>query len=418
MEGTVWPAWTLHWDLPENVTPLEVLARHSVPRLLERLEENLALQVIEHRGMFNLGKRIQECTASSLLTALCKGGRNLSELDVCLTLDNVPIVSHDLNTWRVSENLGDKLFNKIHSSAIKDVPVIIREVSNGVIQDQYLETVDHIPFLDELLRKVFSANPDATIFLDGRNYEAHVIVAWLSHRPEYHQRVVVLFYTFEYLNGAAFVDAILKAQPASDWRKSIALMPAVFPEELCRLACLRQVTEPTVDDLYLAGKAWIDSILMQDMRIVAIHVVFSRVTRNLLGQVIDKDVLLAFDSDEAAVRLAYYVKEDAMIRAKRPHLKFAAVNRCYDFAASLECGERGEFSIDIKTGRARRHETDERKHLRWRKGTPGNSATIADWVISDRSEDEMAVWEWRNQGIDREVSHLSPHLDVNVDTSK
>ncbi|WP_318765252.1 glycerophosphodiester phosphodiesterase family protein [Agrobacterium fabrum] len=418
MEGTVWPAWTLHWDLPENVTPLEVLARHSVPRLLERLEENLALQVIEHRGMFNLGKRIQECTASSLLTALCKGGRNLSELDVCLTLDNVPIVSHDLNTWRVSENLGDKLFNKIHSSAIKDVPVIIREVSNGVIQDQYLETVDHIPFLDELLRKVFSANPDATIFLDGRNYEAHVIVAWLSHRPEYHQRVVVLFYTFEYLNGAAFVDAILKAQPASDWRKSIALMPAVFPEELCRLACLRQVTEPTVDDLYLAGKAWIDSILMQDMRIVAIHVVFSRVTRNLLGQVIDKDVLLAFDSDEAAVRLAYYVKEDAMIRAKRPHLKFAAVNRCYDFAASLECGERGEFSIDIKTGRARRHETDERKHLRWRKGTPGNSATIADWVISDRSEDEMAVWEWRNQGIDREVSHLSPHLDVNVDTSE
>ncbi|MGN7714982.1 glycerophosphodiester phosphodiesterase family protein [Agrobacterium radiobacter] len=418
MEGTVWPAWTLHWDLPENVTPLEVLARHSVPRLLERLEENLALQVIEHRGMFNLGKRIQECTASSLLTALCKGGRNLSELDVCLTLDNVPIVSHDLNTWRVSENLGDKLFNKIHSSAIKDVPVIIREVSNGVIQDQYLETVDHIPFLDELLRKVFSANPDATIFLDGRNYEAHVIVAWLSHRPEYHQRVVVLFYTFEYLNGAAFVDAILKAQPASDWRKSIALMPAVFPEELCRLACLRQVTEPTVDDLYLAGKAWIDSILMQDMRIVAIHVVFSRVARNLLGQVIDKDVLLAFDSDEAAVRLAYYVKEDAMIRAKRPHLKFAAVNRCYDFAASLECGERGEFSIDIKTGRARRHETDERKHLRWRKGTPGNSATIADWVISDRSEDEMAVWEWRNQGIDREVSHLSPHLDVNVDTSK
>lgn len=21
VEGTVWPAWTLHWDLPENVTP-------------------------------------------------------------------------------------------------------------------------------------------------------------------------------------------------------------------------------------------------------------------------------------------------------------------------------------------------------------------------------------------------------------
>ncbi|CVI25557.1 hypothetical protein AGR4A_pTi0155 [Agrobacterium tumefaciens str. B6] len=39
-------------------------------------------------------------------------------------------------------------------------------------------------------------------------------------------------------------------------------------------------------------------------------------------------------------------------------------------------------------------------------------------IISDQSEDEMGIWEWRNQGIDREVSHLSPHLDVNVDTSK
>ncbi|NSZ77413.1 agrocinopine synthase [Agrobacterium tumefaciens] len=418
MEGTVWPAWTLHWDLPENVTPPEVLARHSVPRLLERLEEDLPLQVIEHRGMFNLGKRIQECTASSLLAALGQGGRNLSELDVCLTSDNVAIVSHDLNTWRVSEKLGDKLFNEIHSSKIKDVPVIIREVSNGIIQDKYLETIDHIPLLTEIFSKVFLANPDATIFLDGRNYEAHVIVAWLSHRPKYHQRVVVLFYTFEYPHGGAFVDAVLNAQPASAWRKSIALMPALFPEELCRLARLRQVTEPTVDDLYLAGKAWFDSMLMQDMRIVAAHVVFSGVTRNLLGQVVDKDVLLAFDSDQAAVRLAYYLKEDTMIRAKRPHLKFAAVTRCYDFAALLDSGERGEFSIDIKTGRARRHETDERKHIRWRKGTPGNSATIADWVISDRPEDEMAIWEWRNQGIDREVSHLSPHLDLNIETSK
>lgn len=396
----------------------EVLARHSVPKLLERLEENLPLQVIEHRGMFNLGNRIQECTASSLLAALGQGGRNLSELDVCLTSDNIPVVSHDLNTWRVSEKLGDNFFNEIHSSDINNVPVIIREVSNGIIQDRYRETIDHIPLLDEILGKVFSANPDATIFLDGRNYEAHVIVAWLSHRPVYHQRAVVLFYTFEYPDGGAFVDAVLTAQPASDWRKSIALMPALFPEELCRLARLRQVSEPTVDDLYLAGKAWIDSLLMQDMRVVAVHVVFSEVSRNLLDRVVDKDVLLAFDSDQAAVRLAHYVKEDTMIKAKRPHLKFAAVTRCYDFAALLNSGERAEFSIDINTGRARPHETDERKHIRWRKGTPGNSATIADWVISDRSEDEMAIWEWRNQGIDREVSHLSPHLDVDVGTSE
>ncbi|WP_333722902.1 agrocinopine synthase [Agrobacterium tumefaciens] len=362
--------------------------------------------------MFNLGKRVQECTETSLLTALGgEGGRNLTELDVCLTLDNVPIVSHDLNTWRIS-TLTDRLFREIHSSDIDKVPVIIREVSKGEILEQHRVTVDFIPFLKNALERIFSTNPDSTIFLDGRNHEAHVLVAWLSHRRQYHQRVVLLFYTFEYLDGDAFVDAVVKAQPAPDWRKSIALMPAVFPEELCRLAHLCKVAGPTVDKLYLAGRAWIDSVLRQDMRIVAVHVVFSNVTEDCFGQFVDPDVRLAYESDQAAVRLAYYVKNDPAIKAKRPHLKFTAVNRCYDFASFLEDGERAEFSIDIKTGRSRRHETDERKYIRWKKGTPGNTAAIADWVISDRPEDEMAIWEWRNQGINREVNHLSPHLDV------
>nr|BAB16129.1 riorf10 [Rhizobium rhizogenes] len=109
VKGTCWPEWKLEWDLPNGVTADEVLARHSVPNLLERLEETLPLQVIEHRGMYNLGKRVQECTETSLLAALGEiGRRNLSELDAALSSDDVPIASHDFNLWRVSA-LPDQL---------------------------------------------------------------------------------------------------------------------------------------------------------------------------------------------------------------------------------------------------------------------------------------------------------------------
>nr|GMD64783.1 agrocinopine synthase [Ipomoea batatas] len=355
VEGSAWPAWTLEWDLPADIDVATVLARHSHPRLLERLGENLPLQVIEHRGMFNLGQGVQECTKSSLFAALGGGGRNLTELDVCLTSDRVPIVSHDLNSWRIS-SMDDKLFSEIDSSHLKDVPVIIREVSNGEILEKYRRTPDCIPFLESALESVFSVNPNATVFLDGRNYEAHLIVAWQSHRPQFHMKIILIFYTFGYLSGDAFVQAVVNANAAPGWRKMIALMPAVFPEELCRLCQLKVVADPLVDDLYLA--------------------------------------------------------DDPDIRLTRPHLKFVSVTRCYDFASVLNDGKIGEYSIDIKTGRSVRHETDDRRNIRWKKGTPGNTAAIADWVISDRSEDEMAFYEWKLRGVIREVNHICPHLDV------
>nr|GMD61696.1 agrocinopine synthase [Ipomoea batatas]GMD64788.1 agrocinopine synthase [Ipomoea batatas] len=411
VEGSAWPAWTLEWDLPADIDVATVLARHSQPRLLERLGENLPLQVIEHRGMFNMGQGVQECTKSSLLAALGGGGRNLTELDVCLTSDRVPIVSHDLNSWRIS-SMDDKLFSEIDSSHLKDVPVIIREVSNGEILEKYRRTPDCIPFLESALESVFSVNPDATVFLDGRNYEAHLIVAWLSHRSQFHLKIVLIFYTFGYLSGDAFVQAVVNANAAPGWRKMIALMPAVFPEELCRLCQLKVVADPSVDDLYLAGKDWIDSVLSQDMWVVAVHIVFSGVTKDMIGPAAGSNVVLAFDADEAAMKLAYYVKDDPDIRLTRPHLKFVSVTRCYDFASVLNDGKRGEYSINIKTGRSVRHETDDRRNIRWKKGTPGNTAAIADWVISDRSEDEMAFYEWKLRGVIREVNHICPHLDV------
>ncbi|KEA04447.1 hypothetical protein QOV31_005242 (plasmid) [Agrobacterium fabrum] len=410
--GTCWPQWKLEWDLPVGVTVDEVLARHSVPHLLEHLEEPLPLQVIEHRGMYNLGKGIQECTETSLLTALGEvGRRNLSELDAALTGDDVPIVSHDFNTWRVS-TLPDKLVREFHSADVRDTPIIVREVSHGELTDLSTITKDTVPFLEPLLDKASEVNPGATIFLDGREFEAHIIAAWLSRRPKYRQRVVLLFYTFKYASGEAFVDGVREASPATDWRETVAVMPVIFPQELPRLAKLLDLDDIAVDDLYAAGKAWIDSMLRQEARVVAIHIMSARVRPDQLGLSEDPVVIRAFNADYAAVRLANYVKEDPGVRGIRPFLKLSAATRCYDFSTELGNGERVEFGFDFMTGRAVRRELDERKHIRRGWGTPGNAAAIADWVISDRSEDDMALWEWRNQGIDRQVDHYCPHLDV------
>ncbi|MGV1963862.1 MULTISPECIES: glycerophosphodiester phosphodiesterase family protein [Rhizobium] len=406
-----WPEWKLQWDLPPGVTSEDVLERHSVANLLQRLHEPLPLQVIEHRGMYNLGKGVQECTETSILTALGEGNRNLCELDVALTRDNMPIVSHEFNLWRVT-TLPDKPIREMPYREIENVPVIIREISEGRISDSYVVTNDFVPFLEPLLDNVFKVNPVATVFLDGRQFEAHIITAWLSHRPRYHQRVVLLFYTFKYSDGDSFVDAVKGADPAPDWRQTIALMPAIFPHELPRLAKLLHLDDLAVEDLYAAGRAWIDSILKQTMRIVAVHIVFAGVKSDQLGQCTNPEVIRAFNEDHAAVRLAYYVKEDPDVRKMHPCLKLMAVTRSYDFSDQLEHGGRAEYGIDFMTGRAVKRETDERKHIRRGYGTPGNAAAMADWVISDRPEDDMAVWEWRKRDIHRNVDHRCPHLDV------
>lgn len=99
------------------------------------------------------------------------------------------------------------------------------------------------------------------------------------------------------------------------------------------------------------------------------------------------------------------------MRKIRPYLKLSTGTRCYDFSAPRDNGERMEFCIDFMTGREMEREIDERKYIRRGYGTPGNAAAIADWVIFDRSEDDLSLWEWRNQGIHCEVDHC-PHLDV------
>ncbi|WP_236762767.1 hypothetical protein [Agrobacterium tumefaciens] len=178
------------------------------------------------------------------------------------------------------------------------------------------------------------------------------------------------------------------------------------------MAKLIDLSDIAVEDLYEGGKIWIDSMLRQPMRVVAVHIVMARVKPEQLGLCDKPEIVRAFNADYAAVRLAYYVKDNPEVRKMRPHLKLATATRCYDFSAQLENGEKAEFSINIRTGRPMPRETDERKYIRRGYGIPGNAAAIADWVISDRSEDEMSFWEWRNKGVPRRVDHHCPHLDV------
>ncbi|NTF91493.1 agrocinopine synthase [Agrobacterium rhizogenes] len=362
--------------------------------------------------MFNLGKGVQECTKTSLLTAVGKfGQRNLVELDAALTSDDLPIASHDFNLWRVTSQI-DKLVREMHSQDVLNAPVIIREVLNAKISNCHSVTNDRVMSVEQLMDKAFSQNSSATIFLDCREFEAHIIVAWLSHRPRYYQKVILVFYTFRYHDGDHFVRMIEQANPAPGWRKVVAVMPMIFPNELARLANELNLNQDREEDLFIAGKIWLDSILAQSIRVVAVQILMARITYDQLGDTADPQVVRAFMADHAAVRLALYIKEDPAVRERHPHLKLATLTRCYDFSAELKNGERAEFGNSFLEGREERRETDERRYIRDGYGKPGNAAALADWVTSDRSEDDMAVWEWRNIGIEREVDARCPHLDV------
>ncbi|NEK20670.1 agrocinopine synthase [Rhizobium leguminosarum] len=367
--------------------------------------------------MYDLGKGVQECTRTSLLAALGPvGKRNLTELDVALTSDNVPAAFHEFNPWRVSL-LQDTLVRDLRSNEIQGAPVIIRDFERGKHTGTYTRTDDVVELIEPLLDEVFKVNPCATVFLDGREFEAHIITSWLSHRTKYRQRVILLFYTFKYADGKAFAEAVEQEAPALNWRETVALTPVIFPDELPKLAKHFDLPDFEIGDLYAAGKLWIDSILEQSMRTVAIQIMMARVKPYQIDGCNDSTIKQAFNADCAAVNLAEYVKNDPHVREAYPHLKLSTGTRAYAFSSKLVHGERGYFTMSLLSGREISWETDERRFLREGYATPGNAAEIADWVISDRSEDDMAICQWRDHGINREVDFRYPPLDV-IDASE
>ncbi|WFS69683.1 glycerophosphodiester phosphodiesterase family protein (plasmid) [Agrobacterium leguminum] len=392
----------------------QVLATYSSPNLLQKIDEKLDVQVVEHRGMYNLGEGVQECTKSAILAAIGSGGRNLCEIDVALTADGVPIVAHEFNLFRVAALGEDKPVREFHSHEVVGKDVIIREVENGRISESnYRVTDDAISTLEDILDTALAVNPHSTFILDGREYEAHLIVAWLSYKEEYFGKVALLFYTFKYHDGDQFVASVEGAEPNSGWRKNVYLMPMIFPQEMVRIAKDLGYTQLTTDEIFEAGKYWIDTVLTQDMNIFAVQTMLSHVSEDELDDDATEEELLAYRASEASTRLAFYIKRDPNVREARPHLKLSTGTRCYDFTAVRD-GRRLEFHNDFFTGMESPRETDLRRYIRHRYGTPGVPLLrdLPDLVISDRSEDDMALLAWKRAGIVREVDWRTPHLDV------
>ncbi|WCK69419.1 glycerophosphodiester phosphodiesterase family protein [Agrobacterium tumefaciens] len=406
--------WELEWDLPDGTSVSDVLARYSTPNLLQKIDEKLHVQVVEHRGMYNLGKGIQECTKKAILSAIGEGRRNLCEIDIALTADGVPIVAHEFNVFRVAALDEDKPVRKFLSHQIVGRPIIIREIENGKISEtNYRVTDQTISTLEDILDSAIQVNPHATFILDGREDEAHLIVAWLSYRSAYFGKVALLFYTFKYTDGVHFVQLVESADPEPRWRQTVPLMPMLFPMEMVRIAKNLGHSHPTSDEIYEAAKRWIDSVLAQDICIFAVQTMLSYVSEDTLEDAATEDERLAYRASEASARLAYYVKFDRDVKKARPNLKLSTGTRTYDFSAVTQ-GIRLQFHNEFFTGREETWDTDLRHYIRSRQGTPGIPLLhdLPDLVISDRSEDDMALLAWKNAGVERRVDVQAPHLDV------
>nr|UVY99532.1 Acs [Agrobacterium fabrum] len=73
-----------------------------------------------------------------------------------------------------------------------------------------------------------------------------------------------------------------------------------------------------------------------------------------------------------------------------------------------------QFHNEFFTGREEAWDTDLRHYIRCRQGTPGIPLlhNLPDLVISDRSEDDMALLAWKSAGVKRRVDVQAPHLDI------
>jgi hypothetical protein len=394
----------MRWDLPDGVSAQQVIKEHSRPNLLKSWEFGAPLQVIFHRGLYDYEHGWQENSLSALRRALLTG--NLVETDIVFTADGHPLIAHDFNSYRTTW-LDERNWDQFMLDEVEHTPLLIRDVVSGKITSSYTVTSDTVVTLETYLRVAFETNPEATVFLDCHDFHAHRIVKWLSQRPHFRDKVVVLFYSFKYRSGEAFARAVDEEGTASNWRSEIALIPVLYPEELAPLARHFGAIDIEPRTLFDAGKNWIDSIMAEEMRTTAISVIMAGVPRhgNSTGRLIDP-ILQAFAADHAAIALAEYVK------AIYPLTKLMSGTRSYAFSSDDGGSERAYSNFNFWTGRVEPWPTDDRKYIRQGYATPGNPIEGVDIMISDRSWDEMSLWQWRKIGVSREVSFDFPQLNT------
>lgn len=424
VKGTNWPSWVEKWNLPSNVTPEAAIAKHSVPNLLTRLHEDLPLQVAEHRGRFDLGKGVQECSMPGMLNAVSRDKKhysNFMEGDMSFSADKVPFVLHEFNLHRTCE--VDKQIQHMHSTEIKEYELLIRETRGGRHSEHsFQRTGEQIPTCEEYFDGAIAANPGVTIFADARDGEAGLAVAWLSHRAhKYKNNVALLMYSFQMNNVEEFEKLVEAADPAADWRETVAIIPCVFPEELGKLAQLIGHKDLTIENLRAGGKAWIDGFLKLDkpaerMRIIAMQTMMSGVTCEMLPENVSEKVLTAFRAEEAAMQIVNYIKTDTEVREIYPHIKISTGTRSYVYSTKIRSsGKRAYYGINLHSSRPVRWENDERRWIREGYALVGNAAKHAHFVISDRWSDDIAVAEWRELGIEPPLHFRCPHYDTYYD---
>lgn len=82
------------------------------------------------------------------------------------------------------------------------------------------------------------------------------------------------------------------------------------------------------------------------------------------------------------------------------------------FLSILESGRQEYYTVGYYTGVPEMWETNEQRFIRQSYAMPGKSNPAVDFIISDRSEDDMAILEWRAHGVEHSVKFHFPPLDV------
>lgn len=344
-----------------------------------------------------------------MIAALQNG--NTIEIDVKLTR-NGPIVVHDFGKYRVT-NLSDpgqdRPWSQHNLEDVVGTPLIIREVENGKFTEKFKVTGDTIVSLQDYLDIAFNLNPNATIFVDTNERQTAEIVAWFSHRPRYLNRIVVMFYSFQYPTGILLADAIDEAGADRNWRSAVRMLPNLYPEQLPVLARRHGTANLDYRALVQAGTRWMDE-LVDEMWVVGLVMLVAvpRQHEKITGFLTDPNAI-ALAGDRAAVDIMDYV------RHRYPNVKLGSGTRAYIFRSDTTPDKRTYYTTDLWTGLPQPwSEGDAWDIIRRLRATPGNapSVTKVDFVISDRPFDDMAIAQWRLNGVDCIVDFDFPPLNA------
>ncbi|KXN81725.1 hypothetical protein AN958_03788 [Leucoagaricus sp. SymC.cos] len=263
---------------PESKPHKTWIEAHSIPSLLTNWKPRMKLVIASHRGQFNTGGSIPENTPASFLMAI-KLGFHILEINIVFSKDNHLILGHNWNT-QCTTLLPNQPWNTLLHKEIEGADIINCEVDIGQFKETFVVTDQKVTVLDCLLPQ-FAPYPEVTTFLDCCEDDGAKATAWVSHRPQYHENLIVQFYPYQHHDGFKFIKDVTQHNPATDWKKKVAIMPVLFPDQVEAIAerYFLAKGEPkdklTFDDLLMARKNWVDSMFAQGMHMKGMSFIIS-----------------------------------------------------------------------------------------------------------------------------------------------